>query len=602
MIILGRMDWSWVFSYGANNTIDFSVESLMQLVGKNGHGKSSIALILEEVLYNTNSKKIKKSAILNRNAPGGKYNIDLWFRKDADQYEIHTVRASTSTVKLIKNGEDISAHTATATYKLIEEIMGMDHKSFAQIVYQSSASSLEFLVATDSNRKKFLIDLLSLEVYSKYHEFFKEIAKTLDNEVSRKKGVVDMAKAWIDKLAKEDLTIAKILPLPSYDIESLQKKIFDAENTLKNIVAINKRIVQNNTYKKILSELSLPLPEDVLPIPPWTALIEERATLKAVVAATTPLITKYTNLSVHKCPTCSQSINTDEMAKLKAAEVEKKTTAEKRISEINLEISVLDKLKAKYDSGIAKQLEYEKYHALVDNTIESAVKVETDIQDEIKLHNETIRAWTKEIDSVKSANKIAEAKNNKIAVLLEQKDEMQDQLTVASEQLVKIEARAARISILVKAFSSTGVVAYKIESLVKDLEDLTNENLADLSDGRFTLGFNINASDKLNVVITDNGEEIDILALSGGELARVNMATLLAIRKLMQSLSESRINLLVLDETISSLDTEGKEKLIEVLLNEAELNTVIVSHDYTHPLLDKVIVEKIDNISRIVKE
>ena len=83
-----------------------------------------------------------------------------------------------------------------------------------------------------------------------------------------------------------------------------------------------------------------------------------------------------------------------------------------------------------------------------------------------------------------------------------------------------------------------------------------------------------------------------------GELARVNTATLLAIRKLMSSISSSRINTLFLDEIISVLDDEGKEKLVEILLGE-ELNTYLVSHGWTHPLLEKIEVIKEDNISRL---
>jgi DNA repair exonuclease SbcCD ATPase subunit len=101
------------------------------------------------------------------------------------------------------------------------------------------------------------------------------------------------------------------------------------------------------------------------------------------------------------------------------------------------------------------------------------------------------------------------------------------------------------------------------------------------------------------VVIIDNGTEIDILALSSGERARVNTATLLAIRKLMQTLSSVRINILILDETIDNLDIDGKEKLVEVLLKEEHLNTILVSHGYSHPLIEKVSVIKENNISRI---
>ena len=140
-------------------------------------------------------------------------------------------------------------------------------------------------------------------------------------------------------------------------------------------------------------------------------------------------------------------------------------------------------------------------------------------------------------------------------------------------------------------------MAYKIENLVKDLEELTNSYLAELSDGRFTLEFVV-SNDKLNVRITDNGKSVDILALSTGELARVNTATLIAIRKLMSSISKSRINILFLDEVMNVLDEAGREKLVEVLLGE-ELNTYIVSHGWTHPLLDKIEVVKEGNISQL---
>ena len=123
--------------------------------------------------------------------------------------------------------------------------------------------------------------------------------------------------------------------------------------------------------------------------------------------------------------------------------------------------------------------------------------------------------------------------------------------------------------------------------------------MAEFSDGRFTLQFVVN-NDKLNVIVTDDGEPVDILALSSGELARVNISTLLAIRKLMSSISSSRLNILFLDEVINVLDETGKEKLIELLTQEQELNTYVVSHGWEHPLLAKVVVQKDDNISRLI--
>ena len=68
MIILQKLKWDNCFSYGTGNEIDLSQSTLTQLVGTNGVGKSSIPLILEEVLFNKNSKNVKKADIATKGA------------------------------------------------------------------------------------------------------------------------------------------------------------------------------------------------------------------------------------------------------------------------------------------------------------------------------------------------------------------------------------------------------------------------------------------------------------------------------------------------------------------------------------------------------
>ena len=67
----------------------------------------------------------------------------------------------------------------------------------------------------------------------------------------------------------------------------------------------------------------------------------------------------------------------------------------------------------------------------------------------------------------------------------------------------------------------------------------------------------------------------------------------------MSSISKSRINILFLDEVVSVLDDLGREKLVEVLTEEENLNTYVVSHGWTHPLLEKIEIVKEENISRL---
>ena len=256
MITLKELRWANAFSYGDANSIRLDSAQITQLVGKNGHGKSSIALILEEVLFNKNSKNIKKSDILNRYVKDKAYWIELDFERDSKDYTIKTVRGNTQTVKLLRNGVDISSHTATATYKTIEELIGMDHKAFSQIVYQSNASSLEFLTATDTHRKKFLMDFFDLEIYSKASELFKELSSDLSKDIAVAEAKVTTVTAWLEKYENADLSVKPTVEVPELDQTQLNT-VAELSAQITNVEATNKKISQNNVYKKLQNDIVL---------------------------------------------------------------------------------------------------------------------------------------------------------------------------------------------------------------------------------------------------------------------------------------------------------------------------------------------------------
>ena len=254
MITIKQLRWANAFSYGKDNQIDFASAPLTQLVGKNGHGKSSIALILEEVLFNKNSKGIKKADILNRHIKDKTYSIELDFNRDDVDYTIKSSRGTAQTVKLFKSGVDISAHTATATYKIIEDILGFDHKSFAQIVYQSNASSLEFLTAPDTARKKFLIEILNLGKYTRAAEVFKEVSAQLTKDIAVVQSQVNTVASWLNKYEKTELTLKELIGIPELNT-LLITEAAALDSSINSIESTNKKISQNNTYKQL--QLSL---------------------------------------------------------------------------------------------------------------------------------------------------------------------------------------------------------------------------------------------------------------------------------------------------------------------------------------------------------
>jgi DNA repair exonuclease SbcCD ATPase subunit len=479
---------------------------------------------------------------------------------------------------------------------MIEDILGFDHKSFAQIVYQSNASSLEFLTAPDTARKKFLIEILNLGKYTKAAEVFKEVSTQLTKDIAAVQSQVNTVTSWLNKYEKTDLTLKETVDAPELDT-TLISEASVLESSINSIESTNKKISQNNTYKQLQSKIKLlPIPDK--PEEGIETYQAEVAKLSKTVSDAQSFVKKMKALH-GTCPTCLSDIDEEKVTELIEEKTEEAEIAALETMGYTQQIVQIKQQKTAWQEAQKAQEDWEKYHTLIDTDLPNALLDKQTLQQQFTELQSSIASVKRKIVEAEQHNKEVTAHNTKVDLVSKQLVEMNQELEVYSGKLHELSERMSILNVLTKTFSTTGLVAYKIESLVKDLEDITNRYLVDLSDGRFQIGFKISASDKLNVVITDNGKDIEILALSGGEKARVNVATLLAIRKLMQTLSSSRINLLILDETVETLDTDGKEKLVEVLLQEEHLNTFLVSHGFSHPLLEKINVIKRNNISQI---
>ena len=596
MITLKKLQWSNCFSYGPDNEIDLDDTTVTQIIGTNGMGKSSIPLIIEEALYNKNSKGIKKADIPNRYINDG-YSITLSFTKDEDEYEIDITRKSGIKVKLLKNGEDISSHTATNTYKSIQELIGVDFKTFSQIVYQNTNASLQFLTATDTNRKKFLIDLLHLDNYVALFETFKASAKTSALQIAKLTGEVEMVENW---LASNDLKDTTILPMINLEIETGddEKDLRSLSLELLNISEKNKKISTNNTYKDLLSKIDI---DEVQRLPPiqrksYDTLQAEVGELRGTHSFLKKEIDKL-EATPDVCSSCGQKIPKDSFTDLLAAHAKNMVHTKQKLNSATQLVQEIKANNEEVDRREKLESEWRELYRSVDNSLPSEIIEKEDLLKQISEVSLRIENAKERIKEITKENEKRTLSNNRISIIQAQRDSFLEKLNNAGERLSEVETLNSNLEVLKKAFSTNGLIAYKIENLVKELEELTNTYLAELSDGRFTLQF-IVVNDKLNVQVTDNENIVDILALSSGELARVNTATLLAIRKLMSSISKSRLNVLFLDEVTNVLDDAGREKLVEVLLKE-ELNTYVVSHGWTHPLLEKVEVVKDGNVSSL---
>jgi len=604
-IVLNKLTFSNMFSYGKNNVMDLSNNRITQLTAPNGSGKSSIAMIIQETLFNKNIKGIKKTDILNRWSKEKSWSTSLTFTKDDTNYKVDVTRSGAQTkVKLIEDGVDISDHKVLDTYKKIADIVGTDFEVFSQLTYQSSTDLLEFLKATDANRKKFLINLFNLEKYISIGERVKTKSTEVDREYNR---LIGELKTIDDFLALTSIPAKQTeKDVPNID-EALQREIGVLQQELHNYETTCKKIDKNNMYIEERDEIQfisgMTTPEEFLYNEDYQDIKNNIVVLRSEINT---LENDVTKVQVNDtCPACGQTIDTTHLVKLKEDlkdALNEKTTlykeAMEKATKWSNEIKQIDTKKKEYIDNKRKIERFEHLTQLIDNTV---AKDYPDIGNIKTRINELQGEYSIQANDSKDAqehNKQVSMHNARVDALIDQKNDFTVRQQSVKDDTLSKSNQINSLNILKKAFSTSGIVAFKLENLTKELEVSINYYLSILSDGQFQVEFKLD-KEKLNISVINNGISTPIETVSGGEFSRIQTSILLAIRSLLSKLGGSSVNLLFLDEITGVLDDEGKDKLVEVLQKEDNLNVFLISHDFTHPLIDKVSIVKDDNISSI---
>ncbi|AUG85054.1 putative exonuclease subunit 2 [Vibrio phage Ceto] len=620
-IRLHRVRGDNILAYGE---FDFILDehTVYQLIGKNGSGKSSLPVVLEEILYNSNSRGIKKAALSNRYTDTKGWWGEVTFFVGEDEYVVHKEVKSTAKIKLYKNSEDISGHTATQTYKQIKEILGnTEFKTFTKLVYQSMVSSMDFLTSTDANRKKFLVALLGLEGYGEIEAALKEAKKEATSVLNTITGKTETIEKWLKRNSTipDEVLLVDVPEIDSGLEESLNEKRVDlatAEFHNKQIEEQERQVQQYQRKAQQKDELHQKV-LDLQKVEPAPAedFSEE---IKSVTCDLTKINTEMaaekasyerfkTEASKTTCHTCGSELDVTQKA-------EARDGAKARFLALK---PTRDKLREELEGLQGKQklyTEYQDWKRKLDNALlsfnsfqlpdlpefEHKHKTDTKIlQEDINKLQRNLTKLKTDIDLAIKHNTDAQVSNARREEILKTSTEYRIELEKYQADLQSAELEVADLDILCKAFGSKGLISYKIESSVKVFEELINKYLSKFTSGQFALGFELDST-KLKVVIYDDGVEVGMESLSSGEQSKVNVSTLLAIRNLMSAVSDVNINLLFLDEVISVLDDDSRDLLVELLLEETHLNTFLVSHGYNHPLTKDIRLEKRNKVSTVV--
>lgn len=619
---LKSFEFGNIFAYGPDNVLELDQDRVTIVTGDNGAGKSSLPNAIEETLYNKNSRGIKKASVRNRYAEEPT-ELRLAFDLDSNQYEIIKTIKSSTKVKLLENGKDISGHTATQTYKLIEQKIGLDFTTFTKLVYQSTKSSLDFLSSTDAVRKKFLIGLLGLEKYAVIEEQLKAATKIAGTKRDKLRGKLDVIERILTKTTElPDIEEEQEVPEGS-EVEELLEQITELNIKSTNVSSNNSKIERATSTSLDLSKKLDKAKEQVQNLCEIEEVPDVADKLQEVSKEYTKVDTLMgaekrtyqrfkSDADNTQCPTCNSSLDVTEAATArddaKARWLELKVDRDELKSTME-ELEVEHTKFSKYNTYVNSKTKLDAAATKAQDTLATFLEANEDyigkdvediyeISDEIADLRDTMTRLKNEIAKIQQANKLAVMANAERRALLQQLEDAKAQLDSAEKDYNEANEEVSELEILTKAFGPKGLVAFRIEHSVKAVEQGINEYLSVMTSGRFALGFELDGA-KLDVVIYDNGDKVEVNSLSTGQFTKVQLSTLLAIRKVLSAVSSVDVNFLFIDETVSFLDKPSKDTLVEVLLKEADLNVFLVSHGYEHPLARAMHVASVDNMSHV---
>ena len=462
------------------------------------------------------------------------------------------------------------------------------------------------------------------EVTVKNDEHLVKLASVLQRIITKSKGGSDEDSLALSESEKESFKLdgelksvkdflndaliedkKSLIEVPIID-EEKRNQLASAQNKITEYESLCKRIDKNNLYieerKELNFDIALSEPTKIDHIYQQQQEINEEVTSLSIHQKN--IKKSLSNLDVtDKCYACGQSIDNTQTIHLKDNLEEDLFKSKSKESDLSLNLLKVDSNIEEYENKIKhwetnkKSIEkFEQLSQFIDTTIPTEYPNFNTLKNEVQILQDELKIQeTQREDSIEYNEKI-KTHNTKVDTLIEQKRYFLARQELLNNDIINLKSKIKNLNILRKAFSTTGIVAFKLENLTKELEAVINDYLSDLSDGQFQVIFRL-TGEKLNIVVVNNGQESPIETVSGGEFSRIQTAILLAIRNVLSKIGGNYINLLFLDEITGVLDEAGKEKLIDILQEEDNLNIFLISHDFTHPLIDKINIIKDNNIS-----
>lgn len=528
-------------SYGNKvQSIEFDENNaeLFLTLGKNGEGKTTIANAIVFALYGK-VEGVRMADLPNR------INKELWVRikLQCKGTDVEITRGLAPGIfKVLLNGVEFDkAGKKSVQDYLEEEIFGIPYHVFKNIIILSVNDFKSFLTMTNSDKRQIIDRMFGFSILN-------EMQQTIRDE---RKGLKTDLDSYDRELAQLNENISSV----NQKLEVLKAE--SKEKDKKKIEELKSSLVNYNNNKIKLEEAQKKISESIGTL--GSDLTEKQSTYSSLQHQLKSLKKKLDLYENNSCPTCESDLTG------------------------NFHEDRKKELSAEFNSLPSKMEEAEAAVNSIKDDISTLRTKEVSVRDKVSTLNTNIRTFKNELIKIKESIEGSKDFSHLEEIIdgfhtqEKEKGELKDTKSAEYNFLEYVE----------EVLGEDGVKNLAIKTILPGL----NANIAAMTQ-TMHLHFHIRFDEKFNCIINHLGEEINAMTLSTGERKKADFIIIIAIIKILK-LRFPQLNLLFLDELLSSVDADGVHNILKILsqvIKENKINTFVINHtELPRELFDKKI-------------
>ena len=572
MIIFKSVRWKNFLSTGnvfSEIRLDASPATL--IVGANGAGKSTFLDAMCYALFDKPFRKITKGQLVNA-VNEKELLVELEFSIGSREYMVRRGRKP-NVFEIYLNDTKTKEEASTLEQQkyLEQSILGLNYKSFTQVVVLGSSCFVPFMQLTPPNRREVIEDLLDIRIFSTMNGILKERCKGIRENIREVEYQFDLAK---NKVETQQALIEHLKEQSNANTTRRKAEIKTVEKEIQDItIVVDKDLDLSKSYEESLVDYqNVDASLSQLRIYESRFKDKQKAFKKEY---------KFFESNEH-CPTCQQTITEKLRTNKKSGITDQLTQIEKATEQLRGELDdILVKISEKND--IVKEL----------SRCQQAI---SESQREIQYRKRQIKAIEKKIDEATGSNSSLKKEKDKLKELA--KDGLKVEESLLDEKRVR-----DNYNTVTNMLRDTGIKSTIIKKYLPIMNQLINRYLKELD---FYVSFELDEN-FMETIKSRFRDEFSYASFSEGEKMRIDLALLFTWRTIAKMKNSANTNLLILDEIFdSSLDTSGTDDFLKILHTVSDKTNVFVISHKTESLQDKfastLMVEKKQNFSVISKE